>query len=298
MDALRKACDRGVIVVAITQCNKGTVSDAYETGRTLRQAGVVSGGDMTPEVSISISCYTILTHVFQCALTKLSYLLSKPELSVQEIRRVMGTSVRGEITATVGKFSLAKPNMEDNIDKVKGLLSQMVRLSARSQHVVPAVPSISVSSPVADESTAPWSWTAAEAVSTEEALIPFLVHLAVARDDIDGLATATSGSYNNAMGVDAVNCFDVSGRSPLHTAALHNSFNCATALLESGALVHLRDSLGHTPLYYVGRSPSLQSKSTENLRLQGLVTILSSICWSRREPIWEVRILKVDLLIS
>ena len=37
-------------IVAITQCAKGTVSDAYETGRTLIRVGVVPGGDMTPEV--------------------------------------------------------------------------------------------------------------------------------------------------------------------------------------------------------------------------------------------------------
>jgi lysophospholipase len=50
MLALKQACDRGVVVVAISQCAKGSVSDAYETGRTLLQAGVVPGGDMTPEV--------------------------------------------------------------------------------------------------------------------------------------------------------------------------------------------------------------------------------------------------------
>jgi 60kDa lysophospholipase len=50
MNALREACERGVVVVAITQCAKGSVSNAYETGRTLLQAGVVPGGDMTPEV--------------------------------------------------------------------------------------------------------------------------------------------------------------------------------------------------------------------------------------------------------
>lgn len=50
MLALREACDRGVIIVAISQCSKGSISDAYETGRTLMQVGVVSGGDMTPEV--------------------------------------------------------------------------------------------------------------------------------------------------------------------------------------------------------------------------------------------------------
>ena len=50
-DALREACDRGVVIVAISQCTRGAVSDAYETGRKLLQAGVIPGGDMTPEAS-------------------------------------------------------------------------------------------------------------------------------------------------------------------------------------------------------------------------------------------------------
>jgi lysophospholipase len=51
MRAIKEACDRGVVIVAISQCAKGTVSDAYETGRALLDAGVVPGADMTPEVS-------------------------------------------------------------------------------------------------------------------------------------------------------------------------------------------------------------------------------------------------------
>jgi lysophospholipase len=54
MSSLKEACDRGVVIVAISQCAKGSVSDAYETGRTLLQVGVVPGADMTPEVSRSI----------------------------------------------------------------------------------------------------------------------------------------------------------------------------------------------------------------------------------------------------
>jgi L-asparaginase/Glu-tRNA(Gln) amidotransferase subunit D len=50
MSALREACERGVVIVAITQCAKGSVSKAYHPARTLLQAGVVPGGDMTPEV--------------------------------------------------------------------------------------------------------------------------------------------------------------------------------------------------------------------------------------------------------
>lgn len=53
MQALQEACQRGVVVVAISQCSKGSVSDAYETGRTLLQMGVIPGHDMTPEVHTS-----------------------------------------------------------------------------------------------------------------------------------------------------------------------------------------------------------------------------------------------------
>ena len=51
MDTLKDACDRGVVIVAISQCSKGSVSPEYETGIGLLNVGVVSGGDMTPEVS-------------------------------------------------------------------------------------------------------------------------------------------------------------------------------------------------------------------------------------------------------
>ena len=51
ISALREACERGVVIVAITQCAEGTVSDTYEAGALLLDAGVVPGGDMTPEVN-------------------------------------------------------------------------------------------------------------------------------------------------------------------------------------------------------------------------------------------------------
>ena len=54
-EVLKEACDRGVIIVAISQCAKGSVSAAYETGRALQAIGVVPGGDMTPEVTCATS---------------------------------------------------------------------------------------------------------------------------------------------------------------------------------------------------------------------------------------------------
>lgn len=55
MEALKEACDRGVVIVATSQCAKGSVSNAYETGRALQAVGVASGGDMTTEVCGKLS---------------------------------------------------------------------------------------------------------------------------------------------------------------------------------------------------------------------------------------------------
>lgn len=50
--SLQRAQDRGVVVVAITQCHEGGVElDVYEAGSRLRGVGVLSGGSMTREAA-------------------------------------------------------------------------------------------------------------------------------------------------------------------------------------------------------------------------------------------------------
>ncbi len=50
--SLQRAQDRGVVVVAITQCHEGGVElDVYEAGSRLRGVGVLSGGGMTREAT-------------------------------------------------------------------------------------------------------------------------------------------------------------------------------------------------------------------------------------------------------
>ncbi|PSK59352.1 lysophospholipase [Elsinoe australis] len=79
---LADAVKRGIVVVNVTQCLSGSVSPLYAPATVLGRAGVVFGLDMTTEAS----------------LTKLSYLLSLPDITSTEVARRMSISLRGELT--------------------------------------------------------------------------------------------------------------------------------------------------------------------------------------------------------
>ena len=82
------------------------------------------------------------------------------------------------------------------------------------------------------------------------------MRIATSRDDTEGLEFCLNYQDDSAAGI--VNSVDpTSGWSPLHVAAFNGSQRCLDILLHAGALVHLRDALGHTALYYVRYSLAL-----------------------------------------
>jgi L-asparaginase len=83
IDLLSEAIAGGMVVVNVSQCNKGFVEQGrYETSSSLQKIGVVGGADLTTEA----------------ALTKLMYLLGQ-KLSPAEIKTAMMISLRGELTS-------------------------------------------------------------------------------------------------------------------------------------------------------------------------------------------------------
>ncbi|XP_047013633.1 60 kDa lysophospholipase isoform X3 [Ictalurus punctatus] len=83
LEEFRKATERGVIMVNCSQCLRGSVTTSYATGRALSDAGLVPGGDMTPEA----------------ALSKLSYILARKDLNTQEKKKMLSRNLRGEMIA-------------------------------------------------------------------------------------------------------------------------------------------------------------------------------------------------------
>ncbi|KAH9814417.1 asparaginase-domain-containing protein [Melampsora americana] len=262
LQAFKEASDRGVVIVNVTQCTKGTVSsDIYETGRALAANGIVGGRDMTTE----------------CALAKLGYLLSKPGLSVKMVRELIGQPLRGELTLP------ARVQFEPSHDRLRWLISHLadtshdhraqvqVSVNGKEEMSSPPIPTDRTPTlprmliePVDSDALPDYNPKAEPTVDhisqgtvngsadknlnrPENYLLPYALVTAAGRAD-DSLARLISaGARAGALNKRASTGL---GQTPLHIAAFHGRLHNLEILLDHGASVHLRDDFGHTPLYY------------------------------------------------
>lgn len=82
LDLLEELRNREIIVVNITQCERGGIEEGvYETNHLMSEMNIVSGSDMTPEA----------------AMTKLMYTLAHCQ-TFEEIERMMETDMNGEMS--------------------------------------------------------------------------------------------------------------------------------------------------------------------------------------------------------
>ena len=275
LDAFREASQAGVVIVNITQCLQGTVSSIYAAGKKLEEAGVVSGGDMTPE----------------CALIKLAYLLGKEDLSTQDVRNLIGRSLRGEITATspVVVTGVGAADSEDgatddaggqSVPHLQELVSDILFHTSTTSIVKPVSTTMGAAAMAqsktmnkAQKSTASWTVTAQEIQRADRVILPLLIRQAVQVGDVAALAFhldkldrvgtrsfTTSGSSGGCAGAggkednpppaaDALNINLLDDQQALHLAAARGRTEMVALLLTAGASVHLRDHYGFTPLF-------------------------------------------------
>ncbi|XP_074069321.1 60 kDa lysophospholipase isoform X3 [Macrotis lagotis] len=79
---LKKATERGMVIINCTHCLQGSVTSDYAAGMALSGIGIISGSDMTSEA----------------ALAKLSYVLGRDDLSLEDKKKLLTKNLRGEMT--------------------------------------------------------------------------------------------------------------------------------------------------------------------------------------------------------
>ncbi|KAJ2557842.1 hypothetical protein EV175_001106, partial [Coemansia sp. RSA 1933] len=269
LEALTEASDRGMVIVNVTQCQRGNVSDLYATARGLTKAKVVPGRDMTSE----------------CALTKLSYLLCRG-YSPDRCRDMLGRSLRGELTvvqshsrpiyyASQGRsYTFTQFVSRQILDETR--TNELNIETTRSKPSIVSAAGLSIGiqregigeklrnhdqQPPAHDIAPLSRETVTERASIYRSFFPVLCCAAAATGDLQGMYLLEAAS-NNAL---EVTCYDYAGQTPLHCAVRAGQLPCARFLLKRGASVHVLSRQGHTPLF-----AAISSRHSEmvNLLLQ------------------------------
>ena len=239
LDVLKRAHERGVVVVNITQCSLGVVEAHYATGTALAENGVLAGSDMSVEA----------------ALTKLGWMLGQsqesPPLSPGKsarcassfgmpgltggappeptpvpldnaaVRRHMMQNFRGEMldqAGTEGGVSLGSSSFVRAVYSTLKEQLEVHRSAGRS----------------GADGDAPLQ-------RVRDAILPTLMCSAAAIGNVGELAGMISDGADPS-------CSDYDQRSPLHIAASEGQLSAVAVLLEHGADPSAVDRWGGTPL--------------------------------------------------
>lgn len=82
IDAIREAIDRGIVILNVSQCANGSVSESrYVSADMLTHAGVISGRDIT----------------YEAAITKMMHLFGQ-KYSTDEVKKLLAVPLAGELT--------------------------------------------------------------------------------------------------------------------------------------------------------------------------------------------------------
>lgn len=213
LQALKQANDKGIVIVNISQCKKGGVTDSYHCGQILSEAGVIAGKDMT----------------FECAMCKLSYLLGKYPNDIPKIKAEITNNLRGEVTIDQEEieFSLTFKEIIKNIGNTLGLYSQQERDGLTDQ-ILPII----VNTASAESNTLELSKIANENISLElpdyEGKTPLHVACVTGKKEIV--------DFLIEMKVNP-NALDKQGRTPLMEAVTYGNYEIAEMLIEYGGII-------------------------------------------------------------
>ena len=215
LSTIKAACDRGLVVVNVTQCHRGMVEAHYATGTALSEAGVISGVDMTCEA----------------ALVKLGWLLGQYPGNPERVRELLQKDLRGEITeATVEGHKQTEDSQSTKSSKGMGFESAQFLDT--------------VFSALKDSKSAAMATSAKGAISDankdleamdeiQEAILPTLMCAAAAKgltEDLKRMIYAPSGGTMNTS-AKCARMGDYDRRTPLHLACSEGKLETVRFLL-------------------------------------------------------------------